>query len=477
MSDEPPTILDAASPSSAPSMADELHGMAANLASTIASLQEPLPEGVDVLLAQIIVLASKVRDENFMLEERIRAVTKEKEEAQGDLNIYQNKLLGFQETLDSALSATSQAEVQLDAKSAEMEALRREAKLAVRDRDEMERRLASELASWEKIKADWAEKEAKYKEAVKSHAKVNKELKTETELKDRQLTESLEEQQLAALESSREAIRERDAVISSLKKKLVEIETSSESASTRLGVALEEIHVVRTELEELQTQNRALMEDNELYQILLRERTLNGEFKTKSVVMGVLDDEPMPRTSLSDELSGGGDKTKSQIAEMEEQVKALQLFIDKILKRILEDDDFEAKVLSNNNTPAASPAVASPARKWPFTDSSAAPSAAAAAASPSHLPPRAASPNRTRTGLRGHPSSPGGRLALRNASPLRTATTTPMTPPRTPGAKPRRPQLTVTTALDAGAVGPLSAPAAPGPPPHPPPATTQRQKP
>ncbi|KAJ3220237.1 hypothetical protein HDU67_003252 [Dinochytrium kinnereticum] len=460
------SVLDATadpSPAEMLSSADELHGMAANLASTIASIQEPLAEGVDVLVAHMIVLASKVRDENLELEDRIRNVEKEKEEVMGDLQLCKNKLVSFQDNLSSALSATSNAEVELDAKNSEVEQLRRENRQALRDRDEMEKRLADELASWEKIKADWASKETQYKEAVKSHAKVNKELKSETVLKDQYMNEALEEQQSAVLESSKAMMREKDMVIMKLQETLVKLEASSTDAKTRLTIAHDEITSLRNEIEELRVQLRSLMEDNELYQVLLRERTLNGEFKTKSVVMGggggfgYLEDEiAPPRASLSDELGGHEptaesptSKSKSQLAELEEQVKALKLFIDKILKRILEDDEFEAKVVSNGNTPVASPAIGSPsARRWPFTDST----PSLSAASPTHH--RSASPNRTRSGLR--PASPGPR---RNESPLRS----PMTPPRTPrmaadGKK--KPLLTVsTTGVDGGAVGPLSAPA------------------
>ncbi|KAJ3109275.1 hypothetical protein HDU97_007769 [Phlyctochytrium planicorne] len=448
-----PTELDATSSLPGISAADALDQELSHIAASVAKIKDPLPEGLDVLIAQIIVLGTRVRDGNIALEERIRTVEKEKEEVAGDLQLCQNRLIGLQENLSSALEATATAEGELDAKVTEVDSLRRENKLALRDRDEAESRLATELASWEKIKADWAEREAHYKESVKSHARVNKDLKSETELKESQFNDSFEVQQSSLLESSKAALKEKDVIIHRLQEDLQKAEANRLDLQQRLNIAHDEVKSQRLENGELTTQIQSLMEDNELYQVLLRERTLNGEFKMKSVVMSDSFDEAPPRVSLSDELGGTRPTItttppkKSQMEELEEQNKALQLFIDKILKKILEDDDLEAKLTSNPNTPS-SPAAATPSRRWPFAESSN--TSILSVASPT----RSASPNRTRTGLRA--DTP--RSVQRNASPLRSPATPPRTPPK------RKAHLTVATGgFEGGSLGPLSAPAARNP--------------
>ncbi|KAI8855234.1 hypothetical protein BC829DRAFT_3422 [Chytridium lagenaria] len=270
------------------------------------------------------------------LEERLRLLKRRGKMFKVTFCYVKINSLVSQETLTAALAATSDTELQLDAKNTELEQLRKENRLATRDRDDAERRLAVELASWDKTKAEWATKEAHYKEAVKSHAKVNKELKTETVLKEEILSGAFEEQQSVVLETAKSAMREKDSVIAKLHETLIKLESGNADVSTRLSIAYDEITSLRNEIEELRVQNRSLIEDNELYQVLLRERTLNGEFKTKSVVMGGAyfdDDLPPPRASLSDELDGtsqASKSSKSQLSELEEQVKALKLFIDVI---------------------------------------------------------------------------------------------------------------------------------------------------
>ena len=102
--------------------------------------------------------------------------------------------------------------------------------------------------------------------------------------------------------------------------------------------------------------NARLMEDNESYQLLLSEKTLTGDF-TKSEFMGSASNPDAlsaleGRTaapSLADELSeadeGESDNYRRLEAELKsakDQNKALTLYINKIIERLLQHQDFEA---------------------------------------------------------------------------------------------------------------------------------------
>lgn len=106
--------------------------------------------------------------------------------------------------------------------------------------------------------------------------------------------------------------------------------------------------------------NARLMEDNESYQLLLQEKTLNGDFnKSDFSYMG---GPPAPSNqdalnalegrsggaSLADELSEAADndndgyrKLEADLKAAKDQNKALTLYINKIIERLLQHQDFE----------------------------------------------------------------------------------------------------------------------------------------
>jgi hypothetical protein len=105
--------------------------------------------------------------------------------------------------------------------------------------------------------------------------------------------------------------------------------------------------------------NARLMEDNESYQLLLQERTLNGEFSksdfaftsstgSNADALSALEGRTVT-SSLADELSSVAEGESETFRKMElelraakDQNKALTLYINKIIERLLQHQDFEA---------------------------------------------------------------------------------------------------------------------------------------
>lgn len=115
---------------------------------------------------------------------------------------------------------------------------------------------------------------------------------------------------------------------------------------------------VERQLLEARMTNARLMEDNESYQLLLSEKTLTGDF-AKSEFMGAashnLDalsalEGRTAAPSLADELSevDEGEKDdnyrrlETELKSAKSENKALTLYINKIIERLLQHQDFEA---------------------------------------------------------------------------------------------------------------------------------------
>ena len=120
------------------------------------------------------------------------------------------------------------------------------------------------------------------------------------------------------------------------------------------------------ELLEARMANARLMEDNESYQLLLSEKTLNGDFTKADVMNGPGPDvQDSSIGSLADELesAGAGEegeprrKLESEIKNLKDQNKALALYIERIIGRLLQHEGFEDILDKNSSGAPAAKAV------------------------------------------------------------------------------------------------------------------------
>jgi hypothetical protein len=114
------------------------------------------------------------------------------------------------------------------------------------------------------------------------------------------------------------------------------------------------------QLLETRMTNARLMEDNESFQLLLGEKTLNGDLSRGDFLRETSNTEDRapsrsgPSTSLADELQSAeeGDaevvrKLEAEVSSMKAQNQALTLYINKIIGRLLTHQGFES-VLGND---------------------------------------------------------------------------------------------------------------------------------
>ncbi|KAF2402615.1 hypothetical protein EJ06DRAFT_520556 [Trichodelitschia bisporula] len=170
-------------------------------------------------------------------------------------------------------------------------------------------------------------------------------------------------------------VLQKDKMIESLRLELAEAQIKLVEMENMGGGRMQELE--RTLLEARMT-NARLMEDNESYQLLLGEKTLNGDFARtdilRSTPSGPADDHPAPPSggaSLADELSLADDseaheddahvrRLEAELATQKDQNKALTLYINKIIERILQHQGGYENILSNSEDPDPAPAAAQP---------------------------------------------------------------------------------------------------------------------
>ena len=121
------------------------------------------------------------------------------------------------------------------------------------------------------------------------------------------------------------------------------------------------------QLLETRMTNARLMEDNESFQLLLSEKTLNGDLSRGEFLHAAAHPEDRapsrngPMNSLADELEeleegAEGEalhRLQSEVNSLKDQNKALTLYINKIIGRLLTHQGFESVLMSNDLDDAA----------------------------------------------------------------------------------------------------------------------------
>ncbi|KAF3760626.1 hypothetical protein M406DRAFT_217692, partial [Cryphonectria parasitica EP155] len=154
-------------------------------------------------------------------------------------------------------------------------------------------------------------------------------------------------------------ILQKDKLIESLRLELAEAQIKLVESENQGGGRLQEVERL---LMETRMANARLMEDNESYQLLLQEKTLNGDFGKDdfSYMRGAQSNEDAlaalegktAGASLADELNDVAEgeeqeqsehtrRLETELRSMKDQNKALTLYINRIIERLLQHQDFE----------------------------------------------------------------------------------------------------------------------------------------
>ena len=186
---------------------------------------------------------------------------------------------------------------------------------------------------------------------------------------DRQFAPPSVERSDSSSRSSSKLVLQKDKLIESLRLELAEAQIKLVEMENMGGGRMQEL---QRQMYEIKMQNARLMEENESFQLLLSEKTLNGDFLRPPSTSGSRppsrpDDSAVPvGTTLADELDSqedgeGGEEVRRLQAEvngMKDQNKALTLYINNIISRLLQHEQFE-QILDKTPDLMAGPGAAS----------------------------------------------------------------------------------------------------------------------
>lgn len=154
-------------------------------------------------------------------------------------------------------------------------------------------------------------------------------------------------------------ILQKDKLIESLRLELAEAQIKLAEMEHRGDGRFQDLE---KQLLEARMANARLLEDNESYQLLLSEKTLKGDFtKVDFMQESGNDDGHQGLGSLADELESAGEgendnykRLEGEIKSLRDQNKALTLYIEKIIGRVLQHEGFE-HVLDKGDTDIEGP--------------------------------------------------------------------------------------------------------------------------
>lgn len=139
-------------------------------------------------------------------------------------------------------------------------------------------------------------------------------------------------------------VMQKDQVIKSLRLELAEAQIKIMELDTDGGGR---VHELEKQLLETRIVNARLMEDNESFQLLLSEKTLNGDFsKTEAMQqssgLGSLAEElGSEEMESTDEKSDDYRRLETEVKSLKDQNKALAKYIETIIGRLLSHKEFE----------------------------------------------------------------------------------------------------------------------------------------
>jgi hypothetical protein len=155
---------------------------------------------------------------------------------------------------------------------------------------------------------------------------------------------------------------QKDKLIESLRLELAESQIKLVEMENQGGGRQYELE---RDLLEARMANARLMEDNESYQLLLSEKTLNGDFTKGDFLHETPAGIPQSMSgSLADELESVGEgnnggesrRLEAEVKTLKDQNKALTLYIERIIGRLPQHEGFE-KILDKNDGPLPEPAA------------------------------------------------------------------------------------------------------------------------
>ena len=262
---------------------------------------------------------------------------------------YKKQVEILQLRLDDALKDQNSMEEDKYSQIQQVETLQAQIKEHTRERHEIEQVHEADQAALLKERAQQANKEEELQVVIRRLNETIKERETRFGRLSRRQSDmdsvplSPQSSTNAALRDDSQQVLQRDKIIESLQFdlagaqiKIAELEHTGDGRLQDLEKTLMETRM----------NNARLQDENESYQVLLSEKTLKGDFMTDSAGpadggLGSLADELESAHEVSEGESEAYRKLESEVKSLRESNKALTLYIDTIIGRLLQHEGFE----------------------------------------------------------------------------------------------------------------------------------------
>ncbi|CAG8488978.1 10779_t:CDS:2 [Dentiscutata erythropus] len=313
-----------------------------------------------------------------------------------DNNFLRKKNSSFQQEISNHHNEYARIESELYQQGQEVERLKKENVGFLKNKREVERKLREETQAFEKDRAGWQSRESELTGQVKALQETINVLAQQNEAQKKNGQSSSNDEDSPPLTptagstpSHYSVLREAKTAqrtIKELERRVNELTTEIENAKRAHTDSMNtnknhvaRIHHLENELGQVKHMNQTLMEENEGYQLLLHEKTMKGEFmlnpimqtnrtnvddgaSIQNAVAGLnsialdLQAEMKRASDLDNFLQGERvhkesdhtiiEKLQDEIKALKDSNKAMSLYIERILNRIMEAKGFE-EILSN----------------------------------------------------------------------------------------------------------------------------------
>jgi len=297
------------------------------------------------------------------LKERLAQAESQSEQYKRQVEVLQSKL-------DDALKEQAKLEERLHESEEQIEVLKNEKREAARQIREMENIYEAERSAMMKEKEEMASREEEMQAVIQRLKDSLAQRNSDEDRPSRQSNNNssgVDSGNFAPPSSihrsdsrnNSKLLLQKDKVIEQLRLELAETQLKLVEAQNQDGGRLAE---VERQLMEARIANARLMEDNESYQLLLQERTMKGDFaptgfssysssgaSANQDALAALEGRRNEGTSLADELNAADVEAEAEAARrleaelksVKDQNKALTLYINKIIERLLQSQGFE----------------------------------------------------------------------------------------------------------------------------------------
>ncbi|KAI7883162.1 hypothetical protein K492DRAFT_235534 [Lichtheimia hyalospora FSU 10163] len=267
----------------------------------------------------------------------------------------------LQQQMTSSIEAHTRLEIDFYAREQDLEQCKKTIVQLTREKKEITKQLESEQETFEYQQQRWLQKEESLSKQIRKLSSqatttaVNSKRRLPTSPKSSS-SERDSKTMLYSFRQQRIQSPSAEKTIAKLKSQLASMEKQYANQHQYQSAC---INHLEEQLATARQMNESLMEDNESYQLLLHEKTMNGEILAASRATMDSDSLDTKGVNLADEL-GNADYIQEQERSLYDEVRslkdtnrALQLYLNKILIKIIDNESMQ-HVLSVDNIPATS---------------------------------------------------------------------------------------------------------------------------